>query len=50
MIIQTRYGTISLVRDYCWSHVVPKRRMDWRSRPPLRWAGWIWDVVYGPLH
>ena len=50
MIIQTRFGTISLVGGYCWSHVVPKRRMDWRSRPPLRWAGWIWDVVYGPLH
>jgi len=50
MIIQTRYATISLVGGYCWSHVVPKRRMDWRSGPPLRWAGWVWDGVSGPLH
>jgi len=50
MMSQTRYGTISLVGGYCWSHVVPKRRMDWRSGPPLRWAGWVWDVLSGPLH
>jgi hypothetical protein len=46
VIIQTRYGTISMVMGYCWSHLVPKRRMDGALVP--RCAGLVGFGMWSP--
>jgi hypothetical protein len=45
MIVQTRFGSISMVGGYCWTHSVPARGTSFPSRGGVSWAGWIWDVV-----